>query len=287
MTQGATWWEIAAFQRAAHNQSQDAMLLAAGSDGHVWQQASITLMWHSAMLGSAEQMWLAVADGVAAGPCGALASRSFLAALQQAQAASPSLSPVQVVCLAHDRWQARHLRECTQGASTTLASMTLKSGRCTAINCGDSRVWRLRASARDQTMDWLQLTTDHTAWETLVAEGQVSAGQRSDYASIYGGLMHCLTLGHTGDSCAQDDGDEVFAAADEYPKLQSRDTRIEVGDVLLIATDGLHDCVTDQRREALWRFESTLPENLRALRAEVCRLGVPDDCTVIACQRLK
>ena len=76
MTQDATWWEIAAFQCAARNQTQDAMLLAAGLDAHVWQQRSVQLAWHSARLEASEQLWLAVADGVAAGPDGALASRT-------------------------------------------------------------------------------------------------------------------------------------------------------------------------------------------------------------------
>ena len=126
MTQDATWWEIAAFQCAARNQTQDAMLLAAGLDAHVWQQRSVQLAWHSARLEASEQLWLAVADGVAAGPDGALASRTFLTALHQTQATSPpNAAPASVVRAAHDKWQARHLRPATQGASTTLAAVVL------------------------------------------------------------------------------------------------------------------------------------------------------------------
>lgn len=298
MTQDATWWEIAAFQCAARNQTQDAMLLAAGLDAHVWQQRSVQLAWHSARLEASEQLWLAVADGVAAGPDGALASRTFLTALHQTQATSPpNAAPGSVVRAAHDKWQARHLRPATQGASTTLAAVVLANDQCTAINCGDSRVWRLRASPQSQTVTWLQLSKDHTAWETLLAEGYAIAGQQSAYASIYGGLMHCLTLGHTSDSDVHDDADgdadadedEIgrFAEPEDYPKLHVHQSRVEGGDVLLLATDGLHDCLDEEKRLALWNSESSLAVNVRALRTEVLRRGIPDDCTVIACRRLE
>lgn len=111
--------------------------------------------------------------------------------------------------------------------------------------------------------------------------------------------MHCLTLGHTSDSDVHDDADadadadededEIgrFAEPEDYPKLHVHQSRVEGGDVLLLATDGLHDCLDEEKRLALWNSESSLAVNVRALRTEVLRRGIPDDCTVIACRRLE
>ena len=105
--------------------------------------------------------------------------------------------------------------------------------------------------------------------------------------------MHCLTLGHTSDSDVHDDADAYedeigrFAAPEDCPKLHVHQSRVEGGDVLLLATDGLHDCLDEEKRLALWNSESSLAVNVRTLRTEVVRRGIPDDCTVIACRRLE
>ena len=105
--------------------------------------------------------------------------------------------------------------------------------------------------------------------------------------------MHCLTLGHTSDSDVHDDADAYedeigrFAAPEDCPKLHVHQNRVEGGDVLLLATDGLHDCLDEEKRLARWNSESSLAVNVRALRTEVLRRGIPDDCTVIACRRLE
>lgn len=217
--------------------------------------------------------WVSVADGVSSSPCAALASRSLLQVLH-AGAAFPATAgelPGRVRQMRHD-WLARHLRPRTQGAACTLASLLFVQGQLCAVNCGDSRIWRLRRQA-DGSVQWLQLSRDHTIWQQMLDDGEVQPHEAADYASVYRGLSHCLVL---------DAGDDEDDEASADPWLHIWHGQAAPGDCYLLATDGLHDTLPAAQLQALWQGDRSAVENLAALHAAYQRAGAPDDISVVA-----
>ncbi len=246
---------------------QDALALHTQTQCQVWQQPQGR--WQCSAPGGLA--WVSVADGVASSPCAALASRSLLqvlhaSALPQAANALPGL-----VRRARQDWQSRHLRPRTQGAACTLASLLYVQGQVCTVNCGDSRIWRLRPQA-DGSVQWLQISRDHTLWQQMLDAGEVQPEDAADYASIYQGLAHCLVLG---------DSDEEEASADAN-WLHIWHGQAAPGDCYLLATDGLHDTLPAAQLQALWRADQGVADNLAALHAAWQRAGGPDDISVVA-----
>lgn len=283
-------FEIAAFQHAIDQQHspdgkrlhmKDALALQWAGQRQVWQRANASL---PAQPVPGDALWLSVADGVSASPHAALASRSFLQTLHgqawprlPAPAALPAL-----VREARAQWQSRHLRPHTQGASTTLASVLLAQGKVCAVNCGDSRIWRLRPLPAGG-MAWQPISRDQTVWQHMLDEGEVTPEQRDTYASIYQGLLHCLTLGEwldDSDDGLDDGGEADGPAADEW--LHIWHGELHAGDALLLATDGLHETLGDAFLQCLWDSQADLTANVQALREAYLAAGAPDDCSVVA-----
>lgn len=153
-------YEIRAFQQAIHPAAlgrtriappQDALAVQTLGERHLWQKP----LRRFATTAQGGFAWVSVTDGVATSPCAGLASRSFLDVLHGAQPPSGPASQLPgLVRRARADWQSRHLRPRTQGAACTLASLWCADGRVCAVNCGDSRIWRLRPQA-DGGVQWL------------------------------------------------------------------------------------------------------------------------------------
>ena len=253
----------AALRRARPAPQQDALAI------HTQTECSI----HQTRLGqwacdvAADFAWVSVADGVATSPCADLASRSFLEVLHGAQLpAAPANQLPSLVRRARVDWQSRYLRSHTLGAACTLASLWCADGRVCAVNCGDSRIWRLRPQA-DGSVQWLQISRDHTVWQQMLQEGEVLPEEAGEYAAFYQGLMHCLIL---GDDAPEDDWLHVWHG------------QALPGDCYLLATDGLHDTLPAARLQALWQAHQPPQANLDALHAAYRQAGAPDDVSVVA-----
>ena len=259
----------AAQRRYAPAPQQDALALQTRAQRHV-QQTALGQWQLQAADGWA---WLSVADGVASSPCADLASRSFLQVLHPAelpQALSARQLPT-LVRRARQDWRARYLKPRTQGAACTLASLWCAQGRVCAVNCGDSRIWRLRPQA-DGSVQWLQVSRDHTVWQQMLDDGEVLEEEVGEYAAIYQGLMHCLILGDD----APDDDD----APQDW--LHIWHGQAAPGDCYLLATDGLHDTLPAAQLQALWRSDLPAQDNLDALHSAYRQAGAPDDISVVA-----
>lgn len=248
---------------------QDALAVHTHTTCQVWQD-------HRAVFDGCAphaSAWVSVADGVSSSPCAALASRSLLQVLHTG-AAFPTTAgelPGRVRQMRHD-WQARHLRPRTQGAACTLASVLYVQGQLCAVNCGDSRIWRLRPQA-DGSVQWLQLSRDHTVWQQMLDAGEVQPEEADRYASVYQGLSHCLVL---------DAGDDEEDEASADPWLHIWHGQAAPGDCYLLATDGLHDTLPAAQLQALWQGDRPAAANLAALHAAYQRAGAPDDISVVA-----
>lgn len=273
--------DIHAFQQAMHPahlrrnrpaRQQDALALQTQNGCHI-QQTPLGQWSCHAPGGFA---WLSVADGVASSPCADLASRSFLQVLHRAHQASP-LQARQLPGLVRQArldWLTQHLKPHTRGAACTLASLLCSDGQVRAVNSGDARIWRLRAQA-DGTVQWLQISRDHTAWQQMLDEGEVQADQADAYASVYQGLLHCLVLDAEPEA---DDDDDDFADQDW---LHVWHGQAAPGDTYLLATDGLHGALTDVQMQALWQAADSPQDRLHALHSAYRRTGAQDDISVV------
>jgi len=275
MAAGESSLRIMAFQQAMHPAAlrharpapqQDALALHTLDECHV-RQAPLGRWACTAPGGVA---WVSVADGVASSPCADLASRSFLQVLHCASPAAARQLPG-LVRQARLDWRARYLKPRTRGAACTLASLLVADGQVCAVNSGDARVWRLRPQA-DGSVQWRQLSRDHTAWQQMLDDGEADAAQADAYASIYQGLLHCLVLD------ADDDLDED-AAQDDW--LHIWHGQAAPGDAYLLATDGLHGVLTDAQMQALWQAADAPLGKLQALHDAYRRAGAQDDVSVV------
>ena len=250
---------------------QDALALHTLGQQHIHQQPQG--QWDCPAPGGFA--WLSVTDGVATSPCADLASRSFLQVLHATQ---PGAAPPQarqlpaLVRRARQDWRARYLKPRTQGAACTLASLLLADGQVCAVNSGDARIWRLRRQA-DGSTAWLQVSRDHTAWQQMLDDGEAQPEQAEEYASIYQGLLHCLALDNEDDGwCGEDEPAEDW--------LHIWHGQAQPGDCYLLATDGLHGCLSDGQLQALWQAAASPPDALQALHAAYRRTGAQDDVSL-------
>ena len=266
----------AALGRTSARAPQDALAIQTVAGLHLWQKP----LGHFAGVAEGGFAWVSVADGVSSSPCADLASRSFLKELHRADAAAdPAQQLPARVRRARQDWQGRSLRPHTQGAACTLASLWCVQGRVCAVNCGDSRIWRLRPQA-DGSVQWLQISRDHTVWQQMLDDGEVQAHEASHYASVYQGLAQCLVLGDCMDDDSYgDDPDEDCPAP--TPWLHIWQGACHPGDCYLLATDGLHDSLPAAQLQALWRADRPAPENLAALHAAWRKAGAADDISVV------
>lgn len=260
----------AALRHARPAPQQDALALQTLNERHV-QQTPLGQWACDAPGGFA---WLSVADGVASSPHADLASRSFLQVLHPAQIAAPP-QPRQLPGLvrqARRDWLARYLKPRTRGAACTLASLLYADGQVCAINSGDARIWRLRPQA-DGSVQWRQLSRDHTAWQQMLDDGEADAGQADAYASIYQGLLHCLVLD------ADDDPGEDGTPPDDW--LHIWHGQAAPGDAYLLATDGLHGALDDAQMQAIWQAALSPQDGLHALHNAYRRVGAQDDVSAV------
>lgn len=284
-----THLEIALLQhseRILSKTQQDALLLAAPGWSACWQAHAK----RQTVLMPAAGVLAAVADGVSLSPQAAFASRSFLQQLNtqfdSGSGAHPSALP-QLVRHTHRLWQNQCLRPDTRGASCTLAALLIRGQQVSVVNIGDSRVWRLRQV--DGALQCQQLSHDHTLWQQMLDAGEVAhTGEQP--ASFYQDLTQCLTLGDARDDvCAGDavDDSEDFADSDssavlEQDWLHSWQGTAAAGDIWLLATDGLHGCITGFELQNYWQAEKTITENLNHLYAAWSASGGGDDISLMA-----
>ncbi len=285
--------EIARLQhseRILSKSQQDAMLLTSPGLSECWQ----THAKRQTVSLPASCVLAALADGVSLSPQAAFASRSFLQQLQgQFDGGNGSFASAlpQLVRQTHRLWQSQCLRRDTRGASCTLAALLIRDQQVSVVNVGDSRVWRLRHV--DGALQCQQLSRDHTLWQQMLDAGEV-ADTGEQPASFYQDLTQCLTLGDAHDDvCADEalDSSEDFVNSDEdtdspvVPEqdwLHSWQGAALPGDIWLLATDGLHGCITGFELQNYWQAEKTITENLNHLYAAWSASGGGDDISLMA-----
>lgn len=157
----------------------------------------------------------------------------------------------------HDANDAIQQESVTTGKQmgTTAVVLFVRERRFAVIWVGDSRAYLLRAGALHQ------LSKDHTQVQEMVDQGMITA----DEASVHP-MRHVLARG-------------IGAHVDVEVDVILDD--VEADDTFLLASDGLHCCVTDHSIAATLAG-SSLDDVTSELVNEALDQGAPDNVTVIA-----
>lgn len=239
-------------------QQQDALLV--GGDLHQSPNLPARLLMTAGTRG-----FCALADGVASSPCPQRASQAVLEALR-------TLDDRQATWL-QDGWigprlirRHVHAHLCrqlardrrTRGAASTLALLQWRGHRCSLVNVGDSRIYRIDGDGR-----WERLSRDHTYFESMVERGEIARDQ--SVGQLYHDLEHMLMA---------DEEEDGFA-------IHWRQVDGAAGDTFLLCTDGLHDTLGEARLAALYRPARPLREQAAAYLEAVLQAGAPDNVSLI------
>ncbi len=194
---------------------------------------------------------LVVADGMGGHVAGEVASRIAINA-----SASADLSPGDRVAAGNRAIREEVAREPSlEGMGTTMTLLVIDGDRGVFGHVGDSRAYIMNEAGQ-----FLQLTSDHTVAAEYVAIGQLSPEEAAVHPHRH---MLTRTLGLTR-----------FVNVDEIP------IDFEVGDKILICSDGLTEMVPDDEIAEILS-DGTPEEAVWALIEKANAAGGVDNITVI------
>ena len=171
-------------------------------------------------LTSNERLMLALADGMGGHKCGEVASSEVLHSLRYFFGDLPNNLTPNSFCENIRKWlESISIEINSRGLAnpaysdmgTTLVGLAYLGGEFYWMNCGDSRLYRLHKGKL------MQLTTDHSLSQALGLKEHSSQ------------IVNCI-----GGGCKEC-----------YIDIEKCTDQIEVGDVLLICSDGLTDMIDD------------------------------------------
>ncbi|MDZ5455260.1 PP2C family protein-serine/threonine phosphatase [Azohydromonas lata] len=207
--------------------NQDAVLLA----GEVWSDPGPRTACCELRAG----MLAGVADGAAIAPCASRASRTVLELLRVQVQAAQGLSAATARTIQRLMTDRAAGTRC-EGTSSTLATMRFAGGQVQLLCVGDSRVYLWRDG------QLRQISEDHTVARRMLIEGEITAEEAAQAASLYGDLDSALTA-----SELEDRFDVFFETHALRP-----------GDAWLCCTDGLTAALTQAQ---LWQCLATSGTN--------------------------
>jgi PPM family protein phosphatase len=196
----------------------------------------------------------AVADGMGGHAAGDVASQTAIAAFAAAFAETRSV--VLSVRSANRAVIERGLSEVGAGGmGTTLTAMHVTGNSALVAHVGDSRLYLLRNG------ELSQLTRDHTVAEEMVERGSLT---RIEVMQHPANSMLTRSLGSRPDVQV----DELHA-------------QLEIGDVLMLCSDGLTSMVTDDDISEILQLEKSLADRAGALIEAANVRGGLDNITVL------
>jgi protein phosphatase len=145
-----------------------------------------------------------------------------------------------------------------KGMGTTLTAAFLENDLLLIAQIGDSRAYLLRDGS------FTQLTRDQTLLASLAEKGQiqVDAMGKAPWKNM---LLQAV-------------------GAQQDLKVDLAEQTMQVGDLLLLSSDGLHGTVEDDDIAGIVRDTAPLDEKARALVARANELGGPDNISVVLCE---
>ncbi|MCO6455607.1 MAG: protein phosphatase 2C domain-containing protein [Pirellulaceae bacterium] len=261
--QSTVAWEVFACQHSgrANFVQQDAVGVGHG----VWQRGHWRKHWPA---WESDRLLLSVADGVSSSPCPERASRSLLRVLHDrihgTRLASRSTLLSRRVRSAVSQWAKQELNDDTYGSSTTLASLYVHGSTAEWVNCGDSRIYRIRRE--DEGWRWRQLSRDHRVGNDPSIVGLTDPAHRDMAWSR--DLLHCMTLGEP--------------VADR--SLHYGFANVSPGDVFVLYTDGVPDTVPEQELMDLFDPDADLEVNATRWWLRIMRAKAPGNFSFVFCR---
>jgi protein phosphatase len=144
--------------------------------------------------------------------------------------------------------------------ASTLAGVLLDGDHFTAFNVGDSRVYRFRRAVLSQ------ISQDHSVIARMVRDGEVSAKNAKNAATMYRGLESSLIADFE---------------ATEFDIWIDRFT-LEEGDAILLCTDGVTEEIDDEGlTEILLANESDPASAVQAIYERVMESGAEDNFSIV------
>lgn len=214
--------------------------------------------------GVADEVLLAVADGVHSSPSPHRASHTVLEELMQSIQHHPEWLQDGFVANRHLRWVQERLSDRladhphTFSTASTIAVAHLRGDQAAVMNVGDSRVYQT-----DREGHWRRLSKDHTVLQGLIDAGQASPDQ--EYASIYGMLAHVLCADHE---------------ARDFD-IHRTITTLAAGDRLVLCSDGVHDEIGDETMWSLFDPLLNVEQQTKRWRDAVWKHGAKDNLSLI------
>ncbi|MBW1779217.1 MAG: serine/threonine-protein phosphatase [Deltaproteobacteria bacterium] len=200
---------------------------------------------------------IAVADGMGGEPAGDLAAEIAIERLKRFDANSYAVSEDLLKCIkaAHlDIAERVNQNNRLEGMGTTVTAVFNRDGLCTWIHVGDSRLYLVRGRKIEQ------ITEDHSVPGLLLAEGKITKEESR---------VHPLrSLLFEGVGCGE------FTA-------DSGTFGVTKGDMLLLATDGLHSALPEEAIVQILYSTPDLKEKLQALVRAALEAESQDDISVI------
>lgn len=203
---------------------------------------------------------LVVADGVGGSAAGEVASATTAYVLSRAATpgADPMLALDKAVRRAVDVLSAAEAASSeATGLGTTLTALAIDGDRAALVHAGDSRAYLLRAGGL------VRLTRDHTYVQQLLDDGflEPAAVATHPWRHVVTRSIHALPI-----------------PDDERPDYV--ELSLVAGDRVLLCTDGLTDCLDDERIGALLAVPRA-EEAARVLVDEALLAGGRDNVTCV------
>jgi PPM family protein phosphatase len=202
----------------------------------------------------------AVADGMGGYAGGEIASKLTIETLFDFFYASVPTSDLahdlmEAVRLANARVHEEAQRSQRPNMGTTLTMMVLRNNRAVFANVGDSRIYLIRQGLAQR------VTHDHS-----MIQEQIDAGVLTPEQAEKSNFRNLITraIGHRNDV---------------EPELS--ESELEVGDVLLLCSDGLHGLVKDDEIGVMVGAESDVNKAAEELVATANERGGPDNISVL------
>ena len=149
------------------------------------------------------------------------------------------------------------------GSATTFVAAEIDqiTRKAKILSVGDSRAYLIDTQGK-----WQQITQDHSILSELLAD--FPDKKEEDFATIYDGVSSCLVADYS------EFQDKIF-----YQEIE-----IQLGESLLLCSDGLTDGLSVEVREKIWKQYDNDKSRLTVCRKLVEKQRFYDDLSVVICR---
>jgi protein phosphatase len=203
---------------------------------------------------------IAVADGMGGEPAGDLAAQIVIERLEGFDPKTSTVSEdlVKTITAANQDISEKvdqNIR--LEGMGTTVSAVFNRGGLCHWVHVGDSRLYLVRGT------EIKQITQDHSLTGFLVAEGEITKAEARVHP-LRNLLFQAVGCG------------DVTADTGHF--------EVTRGDMLLLATDGLHSALSEEMMADILHSTTDLKEKIASLVRAAVEADSRDDISVVVAQ---